>query len=112
MRAGAPTVQGYEVLGVLGQGAFGIDFGLATIPGVLGKHPLVHRVCSLSTLLKSRQGTARSVTADRWEVSVLPPSPDQFALGVRVRRCVGSVLGRQSPGPTSAPHNTLFVSRN
>jgi hypothetical protein len=65
---------------------------------VLSKHPTVERVCALSVLLKSRYGTAKAVTADRWQVAVLPPSPEQFALGVRVYRCVGSVLGKESPG--------------
>ncbi|MBO3748491.1 protein kinase [Streptosporangiaceae bacterium NEAU-GS5] len=66
--------------------------------GALEKHPTIKRVCSLSVLLKSRYGAARSVTADRWDVTVLPPSPEQFAQGVRVYRCVGSITGRQSPG--------------
>ncbi|GAA1019891.1 hypothetical protein Aple_036850 [Acrocarpospora pleiomorpha] len=64
----------------------------------LEQNPTVAKLCSMSVLMASRSATAARYTADKWQLSVLPPSTEQFARGVRSYRCVGGVLGRNVPG--------------
>ncbi|GAA0973627.1 hypothetical protein GCM10009555_028680 [Acrocarpospora macrocephala] len=64
----------------------------------LEDHPKVAKLCSMSVLMASRSPAAARYTADRWQLSVLPPSTEEFARGVRSYRCVGGVLGRDAPG--------------
>ncbi|GLX93589.1 hypothetical protein Hesp01_15390 [Herbidospora sp. NBRC 101105] len=64
----------------------------------LEKHPTVAKLCSMATLLASRQGKARKVTADQWSPSVLPPTKEAFEAGDHSYRCVGSVIGKSGDG--------------
>nr|WP_062333091.1 serine/threonine-protein kinase [Herbidospora sakaeratensis] len=64
----------------------------------LEKHPTVAKLCSMATLLASRQGTARKVTADQWSPSVLPPTKEAFEAGDHSYRCVGAVPGKSGDG--------------
>ncbi|MFC0556852.1 serine/threonine-protein kinase [Planotetraspora thailandica] len=69
---------------------------------VVARHPAVAALCTMSTLEKSRTGAAGKITPDRWEVSVMPPSALQFAQGLRVFRCVGTVTGKPLTGSSFA----------
>ncbi|GIH24112.1 hypothetical protein Aph01nite_24220 [Acrocarpospora phusangensis] len=64
----------------------------------LEQHPTVTKLCSMKVLMASRSAAAARYTADRWQLSVLPPSTEQFSRGVRSYRCVGGVVGRSDPG--------------
>jgi len=64
----------------------------------LKDHPLVLRLCSTELLLRSRSGSALTIPTENWETDFIPPSPTDFARGVRVFRCVGSVSGGELPG--------------
>jgi serine/threonine protein kinase len=64
----------------------------------LEQHPTVAKLCSMRVLMASRSVAAARYTADKWQLSVLPPSTEEFARGVRSYRCVGGVLGRDVPG--------------
>ncbi len=69
----------------------------------LEAHPVVKKLCSLPVLLRSRYGAAKAITAGKWMVSVLPPSPEAFKEGVRIYRCVGGVAGTDRPGTYFRP---------
>ncbi|WP_283138030.1 serine/threonine-protein kinase [Rhizohabitans arisaemae] len=69
----------------------------------LERHPQVKRVCAKSVLLASRLAAARAVPVASWDVSVLPPTQGAFDRGVRVYRCVGTVVGRDGPGSFFRP---------
>ncbi|MEZ0070691.1 protein kinase domain-containing protein [Planotetraspora sp. GP83] len=64
----------------------------------VSRHPAVAGLCTMAVLLKSRTGAARAVSADRWDVTVLPPSAARFAAGVRTYRCLGHVAGKDTVG--------------
>lgn len=49
------------------------------------------RVCSTETLLASRFGEALDFGAERWDISVLPPTPDDREAGLSVYRCVATI---------------------
>lgn len=74
-------------------------FAIALVPpdvadpyrDVLEAHATVLRVCSTETLLASRFGEALEVGAERWNVSVLPPTPDDREAGLSVYRCVATI---------------------
>ncbi|ETK37526.1 hypothetical protein MPTA5024_03430, partial [Microbispora sp. ATCC PTA-5024] len=85
-------------------------FAVAPLPAGLSssdqdtvsRHPTVAGLCTISTLLSSRRGRAATVTADRWEVAVLPPSAARFAAGDRTYRCIGRVTGSDRSGAVFA----------
>ncbi|WP_067171586.1 serine/threonine-protein kinase [Microtetraspora niveoalba] len=72
--------------------------GLTTDQRTVEKHPTVTLLCSKYILLLSRRGAATTVKADRWEITVLPPSAAKYATGLRSYRCLGRVDGRDSSG--------------
>ncbi|MFD8560671.1 serine/threonine-protein kinase [Streptosporangium canum] len=86
-------------------------FAIAPLPvdsltydfAALGKHPVVKKVCASPVMLASRYGDARAIGAGRWHSTVLPPSKEQFELGVRTYRCLGGVLGSEKPGTFFRP---------
>ena len=48
-------------------------------------------------MAKSRRGSAAlAVDPADWTVDVLPPTPTQYADGLRVFRCVATVTGEES----------------
>jgi hypothetical protein len=75
-------------------------FAIALVPpdvadpyrDVLEAHATVMRVCSTETLLASRFGDALEYGAERWDVSVLPPTPDDRKADLSVYRCVGTII--------------------
>ena len=81
-------------------------FAIAPLPSdsitydsrALEKHPTVKKVCATPIMLASRYGDARSIASAKWQSTVLPPSKEQFGGGVRVYRCLGSVLGSEKSG--------------
>jgi len=74
-------------------------FAIALVPGdvaepyadVLEAHPIVKQVCSTENLLASRFGDALSYGAERWNLSVLPPTPDDREKDLGVYRCVATI---------------------
>ena len=74
-------------------------FAIALVPGdvpdpyadVLEAHPIVQQVCSTENLLASRFGEALSYGAERWQLEVLPPTPDDRSEGLDVYRCVATL---------------------
>ncbi|MCT9930277.1 protein kinase [Planotetraspora sp. A-T 1434] len=81
-------------------------FAIAPLPDDLttsdeyavSRHPTVAGLCTMAVLLKSRTGAARTVSPDRWDVTVLPPSAARFAAGSRAYRCLGHVAGKDTTG--------------
>lgn len=69
----------------------------------LENHPDVRRLCSRDVMAKSRRGAALKIAPARWTVDVLPPSPTQYADGLRVLRCIATVTGKQSTGTYFRP---------
>ncbi|WP_406375157.1 serine/threonine protein kinase [Streptomyces sp. NBC_00647] len=57
----------------------------------LAKHPDVRALCSQQVMRKSLTSTGRA-DGSRWDVDVLPPTPAQWAEGLRVFRCVAAAL--------------------
>ena len=86
-------------------------FAIAPLPSdsltydsrALEKHPTVKKVCATPIMLASRSGDARSIASAKWQSTVLPPSKEQFGAGMRVYRCLGSVLGSEKPGTRFRP---------
>ncbi len=76
-------------------------FAIARLPDAVttydqetvSKDPTVARLCKKAILLKSRTGAAKAITADKWQVSVMPPSEARFVSGVRTYRCIGNIPG-------------------
>lgn len=74
-------------------------FAIALVPrdvaepylDVLEAHATVSRVCAMETLLASRFGEALEYGAERWDISVLPPTPDDREAGLSVYRCVATI---------------------
>ena len=74
-------------------------FAIALVPGdvpepyadVLEAHPIVKQVCSTENLLASRFGEAVSYGAERWQLEVLPPTPDDRSKRLGVYRCVATI---------------------
>jgi hypothetical protein len=58
---------------------------------VLEAHPIVKQVCSRENMLNSLRGKARE-EPERWEHSVIPPTPDDREQGYGVFRCVATDL--------------------
>jgi hypothetical protein len=81
-------------------------FAIAPLPSdsltydsrALEKHPTVKKLCATPIMLTSRYGDARAIASAKWQSTVLPPSKEQFEGGMRVFRCLGSVLGSEKPG--------------
>jgi hypothetical protein len=69
----------------------------------LEKNPAVRRLCSLRVLLASRYARAKLVPAAKWSVTPLPPTKEAFGRGVRIYRCVGTVIGKEGPGTYFRP---------
>ncbi|GAA0664276.1 hypothetical protein GCM10010193_14520 [Kitasatospora atroaurantiaca] len=69
----------------------------------LKDHPLLLRLCSTDVLTRSRKGSALAIPPENWETDFIPPSPTDFAKGVRVFRCVGSVSGGELAGAKFRP---------
>ncbi|MET9891159.1 protein kinase [Streptomyces sp. NPDC006465] len=67
----------------------------------LAKHPDVRALCSQQVMRKSLTSTGRADGA-RWDVDVLPPTPAQWAEGLRVFRCVAAAL--TDDGQTTNSH--------
>ncbi|MFF4776864.1 serine/threonine-protein kinase [Microtetraspora fusca] len=67
--------------------------GVTSDQPTVEKHPTVTRVCSKYNLLLSRRGAATTIKADRWVITVLPPSAAKYAAGARGYRCLGRVDG-------------------
>ncbi len=74
-------------------------FAIALVPpdvadpyrDVLEAHATVMRVCSTETLLATRFGESLEYGAERWDVSVLPPTPADREAELSVYRCVGTI---------------------
>ncbi|MBP2703821.1 protein kinase [Microbispora sp. RL4-1S] len=64
----------------------------------VARHPTVAAVCDVSVLMASRPDRSASISADRWEVEVLPPDAARFATGERAYRCLGRVTGPETTG--------------
>lgn len=67
----------------------------------LAKHPDVRTLCSQQVMRNSLTSTGRA-DGVRWEVDVLPPTPAQWAEGLRVFRCVAAAL--TDDGQTTNSH--------
>lgn len=86
-------------------------FAIAPVPpevgspyaDVLEANPRVAKVCSKETLLASRLPTAQGISADQWEATVLPPTPDDRAAGRAVYRCLGTIAEDDLTGPVFRP---------
>jgi hypothetical protein len=90
-------------------------FAIAVVPGdvadpyldVLEVHPVVKRVCAEEVLMASRFGEALEIAPARWEVSVLPPTPEDREQGRDdVYRCLGSI------SDTNGVSGSAFRPRN
>ena len=74
-------------------------FAIALVPpdvavpymDILEEHATVTSLCSMETLLASRFGEALEYGADRWDISVLPPTPDDREADLSVYRCVATI---------------------
>jgi serine/threonine protein kinase len=72
----------------------------------LEKHPDILRLCSREVMAKSRRGSAAlAVDPADWTVDVLPPTPTQYADGLRVFRCVATVTGKESAAAYFRPRS-------
>ncbi|OLF10802.1 hypothetical protein BU204_31340 [Actinophytocola xanthii] len=90
-------------------------FAIAVVPGdvadpyqdVLEAHPVVKKVCAKEVLVASRFGDALEIAPERWEVSVLPPTPGDREQGRdNVYRCLGSITDVNSvAGSAFRPRN-------
>ncbi len=69
----------------------------------LERHPTVKRLCTRQVMLASRVGRARQVAAEKWHLAVVPPSEEAFGRGVRTLRCLGAIIGEDSPGTLFRP---------
>ncbi|MEU0485543.1 protein kinase [Streptosporangium sp. NPDC006013] len=63
----------------------------------LEKHPTVRKVCSEQVMFASMSDT-RSDRRSRWQGTVLPPSQERFQGGARTYRCLGGLIGLETPG--------------
>ncbi|HET9139909.1 serine/threonine-protein kinase [Actinophytocola sp.] len=70
---------------------------------VLEGNPTVLGVCSKEILLDSRFGQALEIPPDKWESSVMPPTPEDRAARRDVYRCVGTVSGDGTAGVAFRP---------
>jgi hypothetical protein len=70
---------------------------------VLEKHPTVAKVCSKDMLLASRYGDALQIAAEEWNLTVLPPTPDDRGAGRNVYRCLGTVTDKAVKGTAFRP---------
>ncbi|MFI6513219.1 serine/threonine-protein kinase [Streptosporangium sp. NPDC050855] len=61
----------------------------------LEDHPAVRKVCS-GTVMFASMHDRRNDRESRWHGTVLPPSQARFQDGVRVYRCLGGLVGRES----------------
>ncbi|MFS1301953.1 serine/threonine-protein kinase [Streptosporangium longisporum] len=61
----------------------------------LEDHPAVRKVCS-GTVMFASMHDQRNDRESRWHGTVLPPSQARFQDGVRVYRCLGGLVGRES----------------
>ncbi|GAA3103276.1 serine/threonine-protein kinase [Streptosporangium carneum] len=84
-------------------------FAIATLPSGLTydmpsveRHQLVRKTCAARILLASRYGAAKTLP-DKWQATVLPPSKEEFARGVRTYRCLGGVVGEDRTGAAFRP---------
>jgi hypothetical protein len=76
-------------------------FAIAILPAdvrtfdqpMVAANPAVRRVCSQAVMLASRQGAARRLPAQAWDIDVLPPSEAAFASGSHVYRCLAHEIG-------------------
>ncbi|WP_405149613.1 protein kinase [Sphaerisporangium sp. NBC_01403] len=66
-------------------------------------HPTVKKLCSMPVLIQSRYGDAKAIAPAKWRILVLPPTPEAFKEGVRIYRCVGTVIGEDRPGTHFRP---------
>ncbi|MGW0948621.1 protein kinase domain-containing protein [Streptomyces sp. NPDC002623] len=62
----------------------------------LARHPTVRKVCSRDVLAKSRLGKAQDIALADWTIDIVPPSQLSYADGLRVYRCVATVVGKES----------------
>ncbi|MEV1067080.1 serine/threonine-protein kinase [Streptomyces sp. NPDC050263] len=62
----------------------------------LARHPTVRQLCSRDVLAKSRLGRARDIALADWTIEIVPPSQMSYADGLRVYRCVATVVGKES----------------
>jgi hypothetical protein len=78
-------------------------FAIAILPAdvrtfdqpMVAANPAVRRVCSQAVMLASRQGAARRLPAQDWDIDVLPPSEAAFGSGSHVYRCLAHEIGRE-----------------
>ncbi|HEU5475043.1 MAG TPA: serine/threonine-protein kinase [Actinophytocola sp.] len=75
------------------------DAYLDTLEG----NPTVAKVCAKEVLIASRTGKALEVDPEKWEPSVMPPTPDDRAAQRAVYRCVGTISGETSSGAAFRP---------
>jgi hypothetical protein len=69
----------------------------------LQRQPAVRAACATTVLMASRRGSATSIPRRDWEVSVLPPTRQEYEAGQRVYRCLGGVLGDEPPTSMFGP---------
>ena len=65
---------------------------------IVDTNPSVRAVCSLSVLLRSRQGKARLIPAQDWEIQVMPPDEAAYDSGARAYRCIATTVTGPNPG--------------
>jgi len=76
-------------------------FAIAAVPpavvdpyqDALAEDPSVRKVCSVRTLLDSRNGDASRYGETDWSIEVLPPTPEDRARGRDIYRCVATLPG-------------------
>lgn len=86
-------------------------FAIAPVPADLGNayldvleaNPRVAALCATETLLASRFGKALEIPFDRWEASVLPPTPEDRAAQRAIYRCIGTVSESTPVGSAFRP---------
>ena len=78
-------------------------FAIAILPAevhtfdqpMVAADPTVQRVCSEAIMLASRQGPARRLPAQDWDIQVLPPSEAAFDSGARAYRCLANEIAHE-----------------
>ncbi|WP_228647096.1 serine/threonine-protein kinase [Microtetraspora sp. AC03309] len=72
--------------------------GVTTDEDTVASHPTVTLLCSKYVLLLSRRGASAKIPANKWQVTVLPPSAAKYAAGMRSYRCLGRLYGNDTSG--------------
>ncbi|MGC5012384.1 protein kinase domain-containing protein [Streptosporangium sp. DT93] len=92
-RVGCEERHSWETFAIAPLPPDGLTYDLAA----LEKHPTVKRLCSEKVMLASTHD-GRNDRRTRWHGTVLPPSKEQFEGGTRTYRCLGGLIGLDTPG--------------